>query len=112
MKEKMKKLESGLQAVIKEKRQISYIFQQVGQFFSQYIQSRDQLEEAVKQQYEPRLREKEQMLEKQMGAKVNLTHEQDQEYIAVLAKNYSQLEDQYNQALQQVKDQLKQMFGS
>jgi hypothetical protein len=109
---KLSLLEKGFNAVLKERRQIAYIFQQVSQFFSQYLQSREQLEEAVKQQYEPRLREKEKMLEQQMGAKVTLAHEQDQEYLTLLSKNYAQLEEQYNQALQQVKDQLKQMFGA
>lgn len=105
-----KQLEQGLAAVIKERKQISYLFQQVNQFFTQYLQSRDQLEAAVKQQYEPRLREKEKLLEQQMGTKVKLAHEQDQEYLSTLAKNYSQLEEQYSQALLQVKEQLKQMF--
>ena len=107
-----KQLEAGLTIVIKDRKQVSYIFQQVSQFFTQYLQSRDQLEEAVKQQYEPKLRQKEQQLEQQMGSKVKLTHEQDQEYLSMLAKNYSQLEEQYNQALLQVKEQLKQIFDS
>ena len=96
--------------MIKEKKQVTYIFQQVSQFFEQYMQAREQIEAGVKEQYEPKLREKERMLEQQMGAKVQLTHEQDQEFLALLSKNYSRLDEQYNQALGQVKDQLKQML--
>lgn len=109
--DKLQQLERGLHTVINKRKQISYIFQQVAQFFSQYIQTREQLESSLKQQYEPQLREKERLLEQQMGAKIQLTHEQDQEFMSLLAKNYAQLEEQYNQALIQVKDQLKQMFG-
>ena len=46
-----------------------------------------------------------------MGAKVQLTHEQDQEFLALLSQNFTRLDEQYNEALQQVKDQLKQMLG-
>lgn len=109
--EKLTQLEKGFQAIIKEKKQVTYVFQQVSQFFEQYFQARDQLEAGVKEQYEPKLREKERALEQQMGAKVALTHEQDPEFLALLSKNYSRLDEQYTQALQQVKDQLKQMLG-
>jgi formiminotetrahydrofolate cyclodeaminase len=47
-----------------------------------------------------------------MGAKVNLTHEQDQEYLTLLSKNYARLDEQYNEALQQVKDQFEQMLNA
>ena len=110
--ENLKTLEAGLRVVIKEKKQLSYIFQQVRQFFEQYLQTRDQVEAGVKEQYEPKLREKERLLEQQMGAKVHLTHEQDQEFLALLSKNFVHLDEQYNEALQQVKDQLKQMLGT
>ncbi len=107
--EKLTALEKGFQTIVKDKKQVTYIFQQIGQFFEQYIKTRLQIENAVKEQYEPKLREKERLLEQQMGAKVHLTHEQDQEYLALLSKNYSRLDEQYNQALGEVKDQLKQM---
>ena len=107
--EKLTALEKGFQTIVKDKKQVTYIFQQISQFFEQYIKTRLQIENAVKEQYEPKLREKERLLEQQMGAKVHLTHEQDQEYLALLSKNYSRLDEQYNQALGQVKDQLKQM---
>ena len=107
--DKLSLLEKGLQAVLKERKQVAYVFQQVSQFFEQYLQAREQIEAGVKEQYEPKLREKEGLLEQQMGAKVHLTHEQDPEFLALLSKNYSRLDEQYNQALQQVKDQLKQL---
>ncbi len=108
--DKLSLLEKGLQAILKEKKQVAYVFQQVGQFFKQYMKAREQIEAAVKEQYEPKLREKERLLEQQMGAKVHLAHEQDPEYLALLSKNYSRVDAQYNQALLQVKDQLKQLL--
>ena len=110
--ERLKSLEKGFQAVVKERKQLAYVFQQIQQFFDQYLQTRTQVESGVKEQYEPKLREKERLLEQQMGAKVHLEHEQDPEFVALLSKNYSRLDEQYNQALQQVKDQLKQIYES
>lgn len=110
--ERLETLEKGMQAVLKDRKQTSYIFQQIQQFFEQYLNTREQIEESVKAQYEPKLREKERALEQQMGAKVNLTHEQDQEYLALLSKNYGRLDEQYNEALQQVKDQFEQMLNA
>lgn len=110
--EKLKVLEKGVQAVLKDRKQTGYIFEQIQQFFEQYINARDQIEEGVKEQYEPKLREKERMLEQQMGAQVHLTHEQDQEFLALLSKNFSRLDEQYNEALQRVKDQFEQMLGA
>ncbi len=108
--ETLKALEKGLQLVIKDRKQLSYIFQQISQFFEQYLTTREQIEQGVKEQYEPKLREKERALEQQMGAPVDLTHEQDPEYLSLLSKNYARLDEQYNEALGRVKEQLEQMI--
>ena len=108
--DKLKALEKGLQTIVKERKQIAQVFRQVEQFFEQYLNARDQVEAALKEQYEPKLREKERLLEQQMGAKVHLAHEQDQEFLSLLSKNFSRLDGQYNQALQRAKEQLKQMI--
>ena len=107
---KMATIEKGFQTVVKDRRQMSYIMQQLKQFFEQYLQSRDQMRENLKQQYEPQLREKERMLAQQMGAKIHLEPESDPDFMSLLAKNLSQLEEQYNQAMQQAKDELSRLF--
>ena len=108
--DKLKALEKGVQTIVKERKQIANVFRQIEQFFEQYLNARDQVEAALKEQYEPKLREKERLLEQQMGAKVHLTHAQDQEFLSLLSKNFSRLDQQYNQALQKAKEQLKQMI--
>ena len=108
---KLTKLEKGFQAVIKDRKNVSYVMQQLKQFFEQYLQSRDQVGESLKQQYEPQLREKERALAQQMGATIHLEPESDPDFNAILAKNLSRLEEQYNQALQQAKEELQTLFG-
>lgn len=109
--DKVKLLEKGYLAIIKDRKQVNYIIQQVKQFFEQYLQNREKLFEAVKQQYEPQLREKEKMLAKQMGAAIKLEPESDPEFVSLLSKNQSQLEQQYTEALQQVKEEFKRIFS-
>ena len=110
--EQIKKLEEGVHFVIKDKKNVSYLFQQIDQFFKQYLQTRDQVGEQLKQQYEPQLREKERQLAKQMGAQIHLTPESDPEFMNLLQKNLARLEEQYSQALTQVKDELTGLFNS
>ncbi len=110
--EKLETLEKGINLVVKEKRQVRYIFQQVQQFFDQYLSTQDQVEEQLKQQYQSKLREKEEALSKQMGTQVNLSPESDPEFANILSKNLARLEQQYNEALGQVKDELKRLFES
>ncbi len=105
-------LEKGITLVIKEKRQVRHIFQQVQQFFEQYLDTQDQVGEQLKEQYASKLREKEEQLSKQMGTQVKLNPESDPEFANILSKNLSRLEQQYNEALRQVKDEIKRMFES
>jgi len=109
-KDHLKRIESGLLFVMKERRQVGYLIQQIDQFFEQYLQTRDQVTEQLKQQYEPQLREKEKQLAQQMGAQIHLTPESDPEFANLLSKNLARLEEQYNQALGQAKDELSRMF--
>ncbi len=108
----LKKIETGLAGVIKERRQVGYLFHQIDQFFDQYLKAREQVTEQLKQQYEPQLREKERQLAKQMGAQIQLTPESDPEFMNLLSKNLARLEEQYNQALRQAKDELSRMFAA
>ena len=110
--EGLRNFEKGFLFVIKEKKQLNYLFQQLEQFFRQYLQTRDQVQDQLKQQYEPKLREKEKLLAKQMGGQIHLTPEADPEFIDILSKNLSRLEAQYYQALGQIKDELGRLFGT
>ena len=108
-KDRLQLLEAGVQLVTKERRQAAYLFQQIDQFFEQYLQTKEEVGEQLKVQYEPQLREKEKLLAQQMGAQVHLAPESDPEYMSLLSKNLARLEEQYNQALQQVKGELERL---
>ena len=110
--ERLKTLEKGLNAVVKDKRRVSYIFQQLEQFFQQYLQTKEQVGQNLKQQYAPRLKEKEEALAKQLGGQsVHLAPESDPEFVNLLSKNLARLDEQYHDALRKLKEDMKQLIG-
>ncbi|KGE71251.1 DUF6657 family protein [Spirochaeta lutea] len=87
------------------------IMDQLQSLFDRYLQDRDQLYNAVVQQYTPVLRQKEQQLAQQTGRKVTLTPEQDPEFQKYFKQNLDQLEEQYQQMVDQARSQLQTLTG-
>lgn len=109
--DRLKTLEKGFHAVLRDRRQISHIFQQLSQFFGQYLQTKHQIEENLKQQYAPKLQEKQEALQRQLGgAQVQLTPESDPDFMNLLSKNMGRLDEQYTEALTQLKEDMKGML--
>ncbi|WP_367277248.1 DUF6657 family protein [Oceanispirochaeta sp.] len=84
------------------------MFSQLQQLFSQYLSNLDQLEETMKKQFEPQLRQKELKMRQQTGRDIHLTPEQDPEFLQILSEQISRLDQQYNDVLKQAKEQIKQ----
>jgi hypothetical protein len=105
-KQRLDAVSQAYAAVCRERKQIAQIFAQVEQFFEQYLQNRDQLQESLESQYAPQLQAKQKELAKQFGTEVQLSPMQDPEFITILQKNLARLEQQYQEALNQVKEQL------
>lgn len=80
---------------------------QIGQFMGKYLQARDSLLERAKQQYEPMYEDKKERMMQKYGKASNLPLDQDPEFIQLLQKSYNQLSSQYQQVLDQAKEQLK-----
>ncbi len=106
--EKLVPLEGALSLVSGKKKDSSAMFDQIRQLFSQYLSNLDQLEESLKQQYEPQLRQKEMQLKQQTGQDIRLSPEQDPEFMDLLAKQLSRMDQQYNGVLKQAKEQIRQ----
>ena len=87
--------------------EISEQFDRIEQFFQQYRQQTEQLRRSLEQQYEPKLRQKQQQLSQQYGRMVELTPEQDPEFLELLSKHMKQLDEQYRSVLDEVKVQIK-----
>jgi hypothetical protein len=65
----------------------------------------------MKQQFQPMLEQKQTQMRKQYGQDFVLRPEQDPEFIKLLQQNLKQLSTQYQQALDDAKGQLRELFG-
>lgn len=92
-------------------KQLEQLLGQLEGFFSQYLENQEDLVERLKQQYAPALQQKEAQLRKQYGPNFTLRPEQDPEFMKLLDKQLSQLDEQYTNILTQAKLQIKELLG-
>ncbi|MCK9286857.1 MAG: DUF6657 family protein [Sphaerochaetaceae bacterium] len=88
-----------------------HLLEQINQFFSQYLTTKDKLVERVKQQFQQVFDQKQEMLTQKYGKGVEMAMERDPEFIQLLQKHYSQLTNQYQSVLDQARDQLRSEWG-
>ena len=94
-----------------ESKTLEYMMNQYGELFKQYLENLDQLEEQIKVQWEPRLKQKEQQLRERTGQKVKLTPEQDPDYARALSEQLSRLDVKYGEVLAQGKAEIRKILG-
>lgn len=87
------------------------LLEQLDGFFGQYLETQEHLVERMKQQFQPMLEQKQAQMRKQYGQDFVLRPEQDPEFIKLLQQNLKQLSTQYQQALDDAKGQLRELFG-
>ncbi len=90
--------------------QIAGLLSQVEEFFTQYLTNKEDLIERMKEQFGPHLEQKQAQMRQQYGPNFVLRPEQDPEFMKLLDKNLAQLDEQYNQILDQAKDQMKELL--
>ncbi len=101
-------LTEGLKVLSRDKKKTGMFMEQLKGFFKQYLDNKNQLLEAAKQQYAPRLRQKEQELAQRTGQEIHLTPEQDPEFMDFLRQNMAKLDEQFTQSLTEVKKELEE----
>ena len=105
-KDLLAKLTEGFTILSGKKKEIAYIFSQTEAFFSQFIQNRNDLTENLKRQFAGKFQEKEAALREQFGEDVHINPENDPEFLEYRHKTTAKLEEQYNQAFSQVREEL------
>ena len=83
---------------------------QIGTFMGKYLDSRDNLLERARTQYQPLFEQKQQQQSAQYGRATYSSMEQDPEFVKFLQKNYNQLSHQFQQTLDNAKAQLKEVW--
>lgn len=105
----LNRIGEGLAVVTGEKKKVAGIMEQLAQFFRQFIENRNQIIEHLRKQFQPQLDAKSKALSRQYGRQVNLQPEDDPEFMQHLNHNLGRLEQQYQQALDQAKQDLAKM---
>lgn len=93
----------GLQTILGDSR-FNGVAKQLSQVLAQYMGESAQYEEAIKQQYAPKLRQKEEEIARRLGRRIELDPFQDPEFVAFYNQNMNQLKENYGAVIDQVKD--------
>ncbi|MDR0708466.1 MAG: hypothetical protein LBF77_00185 [Spirochaetaceae bacterium] len=99
----------GLAAVIGGSR-FGALLKQFSQVLNQYLEETAQYQEAIKRQYAPKLRQKEEELSRRLGRAVQIDPFQDPEFVAFYNQNMSQLKANYQAAADQVREEAVRLF--
>ena len=111
--EDLKRIDSaglGLNAVIGG-RKFPEISKQLNQIMNQYLDESAKYEDAIKRQYAPKLRSKEEELSRRMGRPVKLDPFQDPEFVAFFNQNMNTLRENYQAAINQAREEALRLFG-
>ncbi|NCB00545.1 MAG: hypothetical protein EOM67_00070 [Spirochaetia bacterium] len=109
--ERVVKMQHIAALIDKEEGESVELLSQIGTFMGKYLDSRDNLLERARAQYKPLFDQKKQQMEAQYGRATYSSMEQDPEFIGFLQKNYNQLSTQFQQTLNNAKEQLKENWN-
>jgi hypothetical protein len=93
-----------------EKKVIALV-QQISAFVSKYLEEVKRVEQAIRTQWAPKLKEKERQLAARMGQDVRLDPMSDPEFSAFYKQNFEALRSNYMQALEGAKKDLASLGG-
>jgi len=101
----------ALSAIPFGEKKMQGIFDQLGGFLKQYLDDAKQVEDAIRKQYAPRLKQKEQDMSARMGRPVRIDPMSDPEFAAFYKQNVGQMRAQYQAALDKAKVDLASLCG-
>jgi hypothetical protein len=99
----------GLEAVIADGR-FKPLYKQFLQLLTRYVGEVQHFDEAIRAQYEPKLRQKEEELSRRMGQQVTIDPFQDPEFSVLYNRNLTALRGNYQGVVAQVREQAEQFF--
>jgi hypothetical protein len=99
----------GLLAIIKDDR-FGALYKQFRQAIAQYIDETARYDEALRSQYAPKLRQKEEELSRRLGTEVRLDPLQDPEFVKVYSQTMNALRENYQALVDQVREQANLLF--
>jgi len=113
-KDDLKRIETacqGLNTLIGDKR-FGEIIKQLIQFLNQFIEEISNFREAIKKQYAPKLRKKEEELSRRIGRQVKLDPSQDPEFAAIYTQNLNSIKANYQAAVNETREEAQRLFSA
>ena len=106
-----RKAGKGFYALVADGKHLGKLLNQMEQFLGDFLQERKRVVEAVEQRFHPILRQKEQAMSQQVGARVKIDPAMDPDFQKMLRENMTILEDRYNEVLSRAKQELRRLSG-
>jgi len=107
---RIEKLGKGLSAVINNN-EFNEMYKQLTMLFAQYLKEVSQCEQMLRQQYAPKLRQKEEELSHRLGREVRIDPFQDPEFANFYNQNMNALKANYETVVDQAREEAKRMFN-
>jgi ethanolamine utilization microcompartment shell protein EutS len=101
----------GLAALTGNAAAVEDLLGQVRQLLQQYLDNKNQLTESLRQQFAPRMRQKEAQIAQQTGRQIKLDPASDPEFAKAMSQNLQRLQSQYNSVIAQAKEQLQALYS-
>lgn len=109
--DRLKKMQHMAEIIDGPESESTQLLGQITEFMDKYLQARDSLLDRARKQYQPMFEEKKEQMMQKYGKPISMSMDQDPEFMQFLQKNYTQLSGQYQQVLNQAKDQLKTVWN-
>lgn len=92
-------------------KKVTALVQQISAFLAKYVEEVKRVEQAIRTQWAPKLKEKERQLAARMGQNIRLDPMSDPEFSAFYKQNFEALRANYNDALERAKGEIAAHCG-
>ncbi|MDR2803560.1 MAG: hypothetical protein LBB22_04645 [Treponema sp.] len=106
---RLETLGKGLQTVVHDSR-FPALWKRFQAMAMRYLDEAAQYEEAIKQQFAPKLRQKEAELSRRLGQEIRLDPFQDPEFLAFYKKNIDALKANYESIISEAREQISKFL--
>jgi hypothetical protein len=103
--------DSGLVAGAMAGKKVQALFQQLEAFLRKYLEDMKNVDQVIRKQWAPKLREKERAMAARLGQDVRLDPMADPEFSAFYKQNVGAVREQYQAALEKARQDLGTMIG-
>jgi hypothetical protein len=87
------------------------VCKQLGQYLDRYLSEAQQYDAAIRQQYAPKLRQKEEEIARRLGQQIKLDPFQDPEFVAFYNQSMNALKENYQGIIDQTREQAGILFN-